>query len=276
MRLHDIRRYSRAACWRISKARAYAARLPARAGIEMLKRTARLPPVSFEELLAGYSVSLPPLIVEHCCLPPYQGPIDHNDMTPLLQITAVSRPAVILELGTAYGNTVANLANVSNARIFTVNALPEQISGDLITFALRQEDIGSVYRERHLQDRVTQIYENTLSLDLSRYLIGPVVDLAIIDACHDTEFVMSDFLVVAPFIREGGIVLLHDTHPSMRGHLAGSYIACMQLRRQGFDVRHISGTWWGIWTRPGMEDFQHGNYRLPALRKEGTGASGSR
>jgi hypothetical protein len=36
----------------------------------------------------------------------------------------------------------------------------------------------------------------------------------------------------------------------MRAHLGGSYIACMKLRRQGFDIRHLTGTWWAVWIKP--------------------------
>jgi hypothetical protein len=96
---------------------------------------------------------------------------------------------------------------------------------------------------------VNQILANTLSIDLSAVLSNTAVDLAIIDACHDTEYVLSDFLKVAPYMRPGGVVLLHDTHPSMHGHLLGSYRACMQLRRKGFDLRYLAGTWWGVWQK---------------------------
>jgi hypothetical protein len=43
------------------------------------------------------------------------------------------------------------------------------------------------------------------------------------------------------------VILFHDTHPSLRLHLRGSYLACADLRRRGFDVRHVAGTWWAIW-----------------------------
>ncbi len=119
----------------------------------------------------------------------------------------------------------------------------------MTTYELDREEIGRVYRKFGFTDRVTQIFENTLTLDLSSYFAKPCIDLAIIDACHDTSYVLSDFKKIAPFVTLGGIVLLHDTHPSMRGHLSGSYIACMKLRQQGWNVKHIRGTWWGIWIK---------------------------
>lgn len=187
-------------------------------------------------------------ILEDICLPPHFGPTDHDDFLPLMHIAALLRPTTVVELGTAHGNTVANICRqCPDATVYTVNALTDQQSGTIVTYALTRDEIGRVYQAHGFGDRVVQIFENTLSLDLSRYLPGPVVDLAIIDACHDTDYVINDFLKVKPFIRPEGVVLLHDTHPSMKGHLAGSYIACMMLRRRGYDIRHIKNTWWALW-----------------------------
>jgi hypothetical protein len=191
-------------------------------------------------------VDLP--ILDAICLPPYHGPKDHDDFLPLISIAKFVQPHIVVELGTAYGNTVANICKqVPYARVYTVNALAEQQTGTLATYRLEKEEIGRVYRTYGFANRVVQIYQNTLNLDLSEYFDSPVIDLAIIDACHDTDYVINDFMKVASFVSGRGVVLLHDTHPSMKGHLRGSYLACMKLRMQGFDIRHIVDTWWAIW-----------------------------
>ena len=76
----------------------------------------------------------------------------------------------------------------------------------------------------------------------------PASALAVIDACHDTMYVVNDFEKVRPFMRPDGMIFLHDTHPSLAKHLHGSYLACMKLRQQGYDIRHLTNTWWGLWT----------------------------
>jgi len=134
--------------------------------------------------------------------------------------------------------------------VYTVNALGEEQTGAYVTYVLDRADIGRVYRRYGFADRVVQIYSNTLTVELGRYLARDSVDLAIIDACHDTEYVINDFHKTAPLVRAGGVILLHDTHPSMRAHLGSSYIACMKLRRRGFDIRHLTGTWWAVWIKP--------------------------
>ena len=128
-----------------------------------------------------------------------------------------------------------------------MNSPVESQSGTVVTYELTEDEIGQVYRNHGFADRVVQIFENTLDLNLSEYFQDPVVSLAIIDACHDTDYVVNDFFKVKGFVSSQGVVLFHDTHPSMKGHLLGSYMACMKLRRLGYDIRYINDTWLSIW-----------------------------
>lgn len=201
------------------------------------------------EAVTQESVRLERLILQDICLPPFKGPRTHDDITPLLTIAQSVNPEIIVELGTAHGNTVANLAHLfPKSHIYTVNAPVEDQSGELTTYELTKEEIGQVYRKYTQNFNITQIYANTLNLDLSPYLLPNSVDFAIVDACHDTDYVINDFMKVYPYMSLKGVILLHDTHPSMKGHLEGSYRACVNLRRKGFDIRHISNTWWAIWS----------------------------
>jgi len=218
-----------------------------RAGGRVMRRWFALPSVSLSSLPEYESAASQP-ILDDICLPPFVATDRHNDFAALMRLVATRCPKVVLELGTAHGNTVANICRACpDARVVTVNAPPEEISGRSTTFALAKDEIGRVYRRYGFSDRVVQVWCNTLQLDLSPYLAPGSVDLAIVDACHDCKYVINDFLKAIPFIAPGGVVLLHDTHPSLSQHLVGSYGACMILRRRGFDIRHIENTWWGIW-----------------------------
>ena len=213
----------------------------------LLRLAYDLPQINLESIVKS-AIHIDAPILEDICLPPYYGPKDHDDFTPLMKIILFFQPKIILELGTAYGNTVTNICRqYPDVKIYTVNALVNEQTGFFTTFNLTKEEIGRVYRVFGFADQVVQIYENTLNMDLSKYLNGQIVDIVIIDACHDTQYVINDFLKVKPFIRPGGIVLFHDTYPSMKSHLIGSYTACMMLRRRGYDIRHIRNTWWGFW-----------------------------
>jgi predicted O-methyltransferase YrrM len=208
-----------------------------------------LPSVALAEIATPLKEPLS-VILEHACMPPYYGwSTDHDDMEAMMRLVKCFDPKIVLEIGTAYGNTVANICQNSNAEVITINALPEQISGRETTYALNKDEIGSVYREYGFQRRVTQIFENTLDFNHQRYFEKPCVDFAIIDGCHDKKFVVNDFKKILPILNQRATVLFHDTHPSMDNHLAGSYRACVKLRREGFDIRHIENTWWAIWQR---------------------------
>jgi hypothetical protein len=218
-----------------------------RAGTRVMKLRFALPSVSISSL-AGNQGAAAQAILDDICLPPFVETKRCHDFEALMRLVAARCPKLVLELGTAYGNTVANICqSCPETRVVTVNALAEQMSGEVTTYALSKNEIGRVYRRYGFSDRVVQVWANTMQLDLAPYLAHASVDLAIVDACHDCEFVINDFLKVAPYIRPGGMVLLHDTHPSLSLHLWGSYRACMMLRRRGFDIRHIKDTWWGVW-----------------------------
>src|ERR1051326_6920346 len=222
-------------------------RLAEKVALRYLAIRYKLPTIGLEEM-APTTDRVDPPILEGICLPPYIAPDDHDDYAPLMRIAKSCAPAIILELGTAYGNTVANLCHeLPKATVYTVNALPSQQTGSLVTWSLTEQEIGRVFRQYGFADRVKQLLTNTIQLDLSSNFDQPLIDLAIIDACHDTEYVVNDFCKVKDYVRPGGLILFHDTHPSMQGHLIGSYRACLLLRRRGFDVRHIAKTWWGIW-----------------------------
>lgn len=222
----------------------------------LLQRSKPLKSMELDELVPISRDLLPP-ILDDICLPPHLTTVsDHDDLSPVLNLAHARQPQIVVELGTAYGNLVANICRQSTeAVVYTVNALPEVQTGEVITFALDRDSIGRVYRQYGYSGRVTQIYQNTLDLDLADYIPPASVDLAIVDACHDTAYVLNDFMKVAPFVRPQGLVLLHDTDPHLLTHfrqeynqLTGSYLACLMLAQKGYDIHHLAGTWWAVWS----------------------------
>jgi len=94
----------------------------------------------------------------------------HDDLMPLLLLLKEKNPHMVLDLGTGRGNTVANICANTNACVITVNALPQQISGKKTTFTLSEDEVGKAYKKLGYSHRVTQIFENTLRIDL-RYIL---------------------------------------------------------------------------------------------------------
>jgi predicted O-methyltransferase YrrM len=216
----------------------------------LLRAVFGLPTISLDEIV-DREIPIATPILDDICLPPYKGPPEVNDYLPFMTIVKSIEPRIVIELGTAHGNLTANICReCPSVRVYTVNAPVEAQTGNLVTYKLTPDQIGRVYRRYGFQDRVVQIFENTQHLDLSRHLNGELADAAVVDACHDTDYVINDFSKVQPFVRRGGVVFLHDTHPSMEKHLHGSYVACMRLRMRGFDINYLATTWWGIWFKP--------------------------
>ena len=240
----------------VRRSRTEIQRLSQKAHGSLLRRKHEVPLVDIASIVPSNVTANKPL-PDDICLPPHTGGSEtHDDYTPLMRLARWLAPKSIVELGTAHGNTVANLCHHCPAAVIhTVNAPVTEQTGELVTFELTADEIGRVYRKYGFKDRVVQILKNTLDLDLKEYVPERSVDLAIVDACHDTSYVVNDFHKVQPFIRPGGIVLLHDTDGSMKGHLAGSYIGCMLLRKEGFDVRQIRDSWWGIWVNEPWDQF---------------------
>ena len=200
-----------------------------------------LPEVEVDTIDPGYN-----LVSDQINLPSrFRPEFDHDDLIPLLNLIKKRNPKVVLEFGTAHGNTVANICLNHDAKVYTVNALPEQIGGKIITFTLNKDEIGEVYKNMGLEDQVVQIYANTRDISLDSYLQNEKIDFAIIDACHDIDFVVNDFYKILPHLEENAFVLFHDTHPSQIGHLKCSYRACLLLRGRGYNIRYCKDTWWG-------------------------------
>ena len=186
-------------------------------------------------------------IMEEICMPPYYGPNDKNDFYFLVSLAKQNNVKKVFEYGTAAGNTVANLCKFTDAKVTTLNAVEGDTTGKYRTYDFDENSIGQIYRKYGYSDRVTQVFSDSLEF-VPETIADEGYDLVIIDACHDFEYVLSDFLSIFQLVNKNGYVLFHDCDPSMVGHLEGPWRACTHLRHAGFNIRHVENTWWGIWS----------------------------
>jgi hypothetical protein len=159
-----------------------------------------------------------------------------------------------LEIGTAHGLTTVLMAeNAPHASVHTVNIPPDEIAagGVYTTFAPGRDEIGRAWRERQLGN-VVQILANTASWEPD---FGPI-DVALIDGCHDADFVYGDTRKVLAHSRPGSLILWHDFHPGLRR--AHPWIASVcsgieRLYREGLlrgPILHLQDSWVGLYRVP--------------------------
>jgi predicted O-methyltransferase YrrM len=180
-------------------------------------------------------------------MPPLRGG-DHPDLQTLMFVADMLRDEgeYVLELGTAYGNSACNMLYTAGRKIAcldTVCALPEQISGEIITKAFEQGEIGrQLHRAGYLAEGDARIiYQNTLNLVPTD--LRDEYGLCVIDACHDVDYVLNDLAVCTSVLAKDGVIMLHDVYPG-----SGPYQA-LQLHNaeaSGLIIRTLGGTWWAI------------------------------
>jgi hypothetical protein len=159
----------------------------------------------------------------------------------------------ILEIGTANGQgTVLLAVNAPDATIHTINIPPDQAlsgeGGKLTTYAPSNDEIGNAYKERGFKN-INQILANTATWKPN---IGQI-DIAVIDGCHDTRFVINDTKKVMPFMRKSSFILWHDFNLDIVKRHSWIDKVCFgieMLYRQEIlnkPIFHIKDSWVGIY-----------------------------
>jgi predicted O-methyltransferase YrrM len=136
------------------------------------------------------------------------------------------QPKYALEIGTSEGGaTVLMHANSPRSIIYTVNIPPEEIlagqGGKYTTIAIERDRIGIKYREKGITS-IRQIFANTKTWQPG---IEPI-DVAFIDGCHDTWFVVNDTKKILPYCSKGAFILWHDFNLEMIDKYDWIYTVC--------------------------------------------------
>lgn len=167
-----------------------------------------------------------------------------------------TNPSVCLEIGTAEGHTAALMAvNAPQATVHTVNIPPEEIQagegGVLTTAAFERDKIGSYYRKRNLAN-IEQILANTAQWEPD---IG-TIDIALVDGCHDADFVYNDSRKVLKSMKPGSFLLWHDFNFDLVDKKDWINEVCLGIEKlisTGFvkgPILHVRNSWLGIYQIP--------------------------
>ena len=111
---------------------------------------------------------------------------------------------------------------------------------------MTKESIGIKFHGKPFENRITQIYEDTRRVDLDSKF-----DLIMIDANHDTDFVISDTRKIIPWCSDGTIVLWHDFHPDSESSWIQSVRAAIESLSNDGTIKSL--TWFNrTWTAAAM------------------------
>jgi len=175
----------------------------------------------------------------------------------LATIAKNARPGLGLDLGTSEGRSALEMArNIPpGGQIWTVNILPEQITGDmkLITHAMPKKQIGNMIKNL---PNVMQFYSDTQSV-----IIPPGIkfEFIFVDACHDRTYVYKDSMKFWPYLRTGGFIMWHDFNSDLRYTPGLEWINEVMCGVEDFveemdlennPISHIKDTWIGIMEKP--------------------------
>jgi len=143
-----------------------------------------------------------------------------SEITKLVTIIKELRPENILEIGTARGGTLFLFSQLSspNAHIISIDLPGGKFGGGYSkhrtslykTFVKKNQKIDLLRVDSHADSSIKKLKE----------LIGNnKLDFLFIDGDHTYDGVKRDFELYSPFVRQGGIIALHDIaiHPKKSG-----------------------------------------------------------
>lgn len=153
------------------------------------------------------------------------GATPYRDMIAIVAIAMSQDPEAVLEFGTFYGSTTANLAlNLPAARIHTID-LPEDTAAASALVQDKPVDdehliqgrqLGKSFRGTALEQRITQHQGDSAMYDYS--VIRDNVTVFLIDGAHTYEYACSDTMRSFALAEEASWFLWHDCdvfHPGV-------------------------------------------------------------
>lgn len=137
-----------------------------------------------------------------------------TEISELLNILEVTKPKVILEIGTANGGTLFLFAHIAqrNATLISIDLPGGKFGGgypkfrELLykKFIINKQQIYLLRLDSHANETLNKI----------KNIIGnECIDFLFIDGDHTFEGIKKDFDMYSPLLRKGGIIACHDIVP---------------------------------------------------------------
>ncbi len=153
------------------------------------------------------------------------------DLIVLGTLVHLVAPLAVFEFGTFTG--MATLCMAMNAldetHIWTLD-LPLDVGQESDTAV-----INSAWRGLPVADRITQIYDDSKTLDTAPYF--KKMNFIFVDANHDYEFVVNDTAKAFEMLAPGGMIVWHDYTRAFPG-----VQRCLDDLGQSKSLHHVEGT----------------------------------
>lgn len=173
------------------------------------------------------------------------GSTPFHDILCLLALAVTQQPQGVLEFGTFWGSTTANLArNLPNATVHTIDLPPDPAEAAVLMadrpvddeHLIASRQLGKAFRNGPFSDRVVQHAGDTATYDYS--VILDRLTFFWVDGSHTYEYAKSDTLVAFRLAQGECTIAWHDCdaiHPGVTRWLG-------ELMDAGLAVRRIEGT----------------------------------
>lgn len=247
-RMIDFHKFGKALMFINLRALGIALSAGPRATIHYLRRVSEVPAFRVDELRLvrhnDFTRAFPapaPLNIVGAGM--YDGGVSMSERITLAQLVRFFQPRRIVEVGTFRGETTRLLIENApeDARVWTID-LPEDVRDAKTVLhssdsrLIRARNVGIVYRELGLNDRVTQIFGDSQSPETWADVPADV-DFAFIDASHSYEAVKADTENLLPRLKPDAVIAWHDysaEDSAERG--VGRYLRQMMDEWQGLFV----------------------------------------
>jgi hypothetical protein len=211
----------------------------------------RVTPTEIPEISLGEILGDRKPIIRFSVMRYEDGMLPSEQAMALLAILVAEAPKVVLEIGTFMGHTTRQMAeNLETATIHTVDLPlsfsvthdPEKELPKDDFHLINRRVVGREFKNHSCADRIIQHYGDTASWDF-REAGHPT--FYFIDGSHTYEYCKNDSEKSFALAVEDSVFLWHDcdeSHPGIVRFLS-------ECRRQGMDIKRISGTPIAYWKR---------------------------
>lgn len=154
----------------------------------------------------------------------------------------------IIEIGTSHGHGTYKMATNTSGMVYTLNALPDQMSGEAVTHAISATEIGSYLKKNGIKN-YTQFYSNSMKWEIPSCINN--ISMSFIDGCHDSDFVYFDSKNTYPRIKNGGFIVWHDFSPLLESKYTWIQSSMNGVRKfvhefKINEVYHLKNSWVGF------------------------------